>query len=370
MSKEKEIGVELLRIVAMFMICMGHVNISIWANISDESKLFPWVSFMELACIYGVNIFGLITGYLGGSMTIRMKKFFRLWAEVFFYTLISLFIALLFFPEMLNKALVVQLIFPISRGIYWYITAYFCVLLVSPILNNYISNLSGSRNYLFIVCVLAVIIYSFFINDVFQFGWGYNAVWLIFLYCLGAAIKNLEYGKVKSVHPRAALIFVIAWLISLIINWVLKITVARGTTYINDRILRYDNILVLIGSLALFILFIKIDIKTEWKKRIVCYFSTSCLAVYLIQVNPIYWINVISQEYVYLLEGGSFRYVSHLLFHSIITFLAFITIDKIRIFLFKMLRIDNLIDFASHKCDVFITGILSRYESHVHSSVH
>lgn len=71
----KKSGIEILRIIATFMICMGHVNISIYCNVSENSSIYPYVCFAELACLYGVNIYGLITGYVSISKQIKLKRF-------------------------------------------------------------------------------------------------------------------------------------------------------------------------------------------------------------------------------------------------------------------------------------------------------
>lgn len=348
--KDRQTGIEILRIIATFMICLGHVNISIYFNVSEDSNLYPYVCFMELACLYGVNLFGLITGYVSVSNDWKVKSFIKIWFEVLFYTVIGLLIAYFCFPELYSRELILQSIFPISKGTYWYISAYLGMLMLSPVLKMFINSLDNRKRKIFLVILIGIAIYSFLINDIYGFGWGYSASWLIYLYCLGGVLKYVEIPKFNIKIKRifqSKLILSLVYIFTVISNWALKLKFANNIYYIGDRIQRYDNIFILVGSIALFFLFSKIEISSKRLRKVIVFVSSTCLGIYLIQVNPVYWNQIVSQKYTYLLNGGKIKYVSQLLLHSIATFLVLAGIDKVRQLVFSYCGVNQLINKIS-----------------------
>ena len=348
----KKSGIEILRIIATFMICMGHVNISIYCNVSENSSIYPYVCFAELACLYGVNIYGLITGYVSISKQIKLKRFFRIWLEVIFYTIIGLIISYLFFPELISKELILQSLFPISTGTYWYVTAYIGVLLVSPILNTFINSLNCKMCKIILVILMGIAVYSFFVRDIYGFGWGYNSNRLIYLYCVGALLKKIEniqfdIHSFNSIRIKwgCGLIYGL----SVICNWIMKIKYANEKYYVNDRIQRYDNTFILIGSVCLFLLFTKVNINNKLAYKLITFFSSTCFGIYIIQVYPVYWSQIISKRYIYLLDVGRVKYVFYLLLYSTTMFIFLAFIDKIRQVIFTYCRVNELIDKVSKK---------------------
>lgn len=77
---------------------------------------------------------------------------------------------------------------PITSKTYWYITAYFTVWIVSPLLNIIVERVYTAFIW---ICLLA----SLFVLSVVITTSGNNAMWLSLLYVIGATIKKSDFGN-------------------------------------------------------------------------------------------------------------------------------------------------------------------------------
>ncbi len=89
----RNLNIEVLRIVSMFMIIAGHAitHTNILDNISGYN--FYIIKFFGIVFNVATNVYVLISGYLLCDKTFKIKKVFNLWFQVFFYsTLIYIFL--------------------------------------------------------------------------------------------------------------------------------------------------------------------------------------------------------------------------------------------------------------------------------------
>lgn len=101
-TKIRQSNFELLRLVAMFMIVLGHANQSSIGVVSREDIFSnPFDSFLRLFlqqfCTVSVNVFILISGWFGIRSTI--KGFANMMFQVFFFSSIILIGALMLHVE-------------------------------------------------------------------------------------------------------------------------------------------------------------------------------------------------------------------------------------------------------------------------------
>ena len=102
----------------------------------------------------------------------------------------------------------IQAFFPIITGQYWYVTAYFGLLIFMPILNLALRKLNTKD--LKHIVLLAIIFFSVLpalLNtkvDEFSFAKGFSMNWLSVLYIIGAYLKRLD---LKRLFSRKSLLF-------------------------------------------------------------------------------------------------------------------------------------------------------------------
>ena len=206
-----------------------------------------------------------------------------------------------------------------------------------------------------ITVLLALAGYCFFVNDVLAIGWGYNAIWLSWLYIMGGVlriIKDKNYFPVLNYLHRKG-IYLFLYFMSVLMNWLLYFY-GYGNAYINERIQRYNNIYIVLGAISLFWGLCDMETNKPIIKRIVPFFSTCCLSVYLIQVNPLFWNQIISEKYMYLLNGSAIQYLSQTVIHVVLSFIILCVIDKVRQCLFELLKVNKLMDVIGDKLNQYV----------------
>lgn len=161
--KQKNVSIELLRIVSMVMIVYHHfyTHSQFEGLIPFSKKAIILQDFGNFGKI-GVLLFGLITGYFLIDQTFKLNRIVRLSNLVRFYTLISFFSWLVIDnPTELIKENLLYALFPIIFERYWFVTAYAIVLLFQPMIKHYLVGETRANQLKYFV----IIIFSFSIVE-------------------------------------------------------------------------------------------------------------------------------------------------------------------------------------------------------------
>ena len=138
--KKKNLGIELLRIVAMMMVVVLHYLdkggiLQPYMDNMEPSNLFYWL--LEAFALESVNVYILITGYLLADAAWKPKRLFQVVLQVYFYTIlipVVLILAGLVAPGSITLYDWIRYLFPVGQECYWYISAYTVMIVFSPIL--------------------------------------------------------------------------------------------------------------------------------------------------------------------------------------------------------------------------------------------
>ena len=197
-SEQKKVirnyGIDVLRIIAMFFVTMGHLVG--WGGIIESagqmSVEYEAAQMLKIISLCSINCFGFISGYVGYGKKLNVKKLFLLWIQVVFWLLVITWVMKIFFPITITREKMIKMFFPIVSQTYWYITAYFIIMFFAPVMNwliNKIGKLFIIAYVISLICVSVILTTS-----------GNNAVWLMICYCGGALIK--KYDKYIDAMPR------------------------------------------------------------------------------------------------------------------------------------------------------------------------
>lgn len=89
--KERNQGVEILRVLSMYMVVLLHILVQggVLRNAYNGSAQY-WISwFIEILCYGAVNIFALISGYVSYNTTsIKIDRLVKFWMQILFYTIL------------------------------------------------------------------------------------------------------------------------------------------------------------------------------------------------------------------------------------------------------------------------------------------
>jgi surface polysaccharide O-acyltransferase-like enzyme len=182
--KTRNGNVELLRLLLMFMIVTLHYIVhgrgyaaNGFANI-HSSATYSIEMTLAVLCQLGVTGFMFISGYYG--IQFKKSRLFSLWAQGVFYILaLNAFLYIVgapFFPTAIARSPL-----PFSSAGLWFYSAYFCVYMVSPILNKGIEGL-GKKDFQWILGVLGFYLYvGSFLGKVVSTEF----ILLLYIYLLG-----------------------------------------------------------------------------------------------------------------------------------------------------------------------------------------
>lgn len=126
---------ELLRILSMGMIILSHYEIYGEPHVRSLRFLAPLGQV-------GVGIFVMISAYFlteeRNSKSKLLKRLLNLWCHVVFYSWVLLIIDLLAGFSPIYKSALVKSLFPIAGNNYWFVTSFFLLMFIVPLLNEFI----------------------------------------------------------------------------------------------------------------------------------------------------------------------------------------------------------------------------------------
>lgn len=296
--REKNYGIEWLRILSMYMVAVLHTlgQGGILSSFQQGTLEYNIAWFLETSAYGAVDCFALISGYVGWHSHFSYRKGLRIWLQTFFYTIGITILFAIFMPETVAKEQWLGAFFPIMQKQYWYMTAYAGLFVLIPILNRAIAELSKKE--LLRICLAIFVVFSLlptvFNVTVFGLGGGYSAIWLMLLYILGGfwgrvndPIKESHRLEIFSISipilsiPMAYLLAILIYLFCTAISFYLKLS--GFSQYIS-----YTSPTILLGSCSLFFLFSSLKCG-KISKRFASFLAPSALSVYLIHVNPLVW---------------------------------------------------------------------------------
>lgn len=258
-QKERDSGLELLRIIGLFLIFWMH-----GASSYQNNELSAWLCIViETIGNVGVPIFILISGYFG--IRLKPKKLIQLDWMLIFYCWTGL--ALRFAWGQAGDYGMEQIlsyVFPVIGRNSWYFTCYFALAFLSPFLNEFVEKLSQENFKKLLVTMLIIFsaITTFLFFDITQDG-GKGIINMTLLYLIGRYIRMY---KDKVVIKRSKLLGVYALLMAVCIALNGALYVVSGT--VQNRFSRDNTLFTIAASVCLFLVFKDIHFKSKVVNRI------------------------------------------------------------------------------------------------------
>ena len=143
--KERNLGIELLRIVSMFLIivlhCLGLGGAGKCAPEHTVQNSILW--FLTAVCYGSANLYALTSGYVCIRATHRWERMIELWLQVFLYS-VGIFAVdrILGGSGDLSWRQIISLLLPVTSNRYWYFSAYFFLFAFLPFINPLLERLS------------------------------------------------------------------------------------------------------------------------------------------------------------------------------------------------------------------------------------
>ncbi|SDB39120.1 Surface polysaccharide O-acyltransferase, integral membrane enzyme [Pseudobutyrivibrio sp. YE44] len=351
MREEKRlVGIDLLRNLSMFGIVLLHMTgaSGIITSATPGTTNYYCAWFVEAIVFCSVNVFGLISGYVGVEGKWKISNYMYLWLEVEFYNVLIYFFARLIHPEWIDGYELKELFFPVSSNLYWYFSAYFMVFAFMPIINAAFETLN--KGSLTIILILMFIMYSIIpliIGDTFYAGFGYSGSWLVFLYYFGGYIRRFSEIEKKSALFLLGYIIItlLAFCIYIMRNYVSENYVSN----LLNGLFKYNSPVVLAQAIFLIYAFKSLNLNSILR-RITISIAPLSFAVYLIHGHKILFWALIVEKWNYFASCSIYKQLLVSGGMSILIFVSCILIDWIRYRIFEILRVRTILK----KLDVYV----------------
>ena len=327
MSK-RESGLELLRIVCIFLIILMH-SFGMIKDYCSINNIYITGGIINAIGNVGVSCFLLISGYFG--IKLKADKFIYLIYITTLYTVLSSIICHSSGFDIIKSLVVV----PIYGN--WFISCYLILMLLSPFIDRLIKSLSEFEfkiliSILFIVSSFLPTLFISYYHTVITSG-GKCLVYVFFLYLVGRYIGLYRQGLKNENIFMWGIFIIIITSISLF-NLLITELLDREC-----RILAMDcSPLILFSSIILLYIFKNF----KFHSKFINFIAKSVLAVYLLDgLRP--WVN---SFYKLQKSAQSNSLIVDLFIFSIIMIVLSVIIDKTRHYIFGKVEkagIDRLI---------------------------
>lgn len=284
----------------------------------------------ESTSICAVDTFILISGYFGIKW--KIKSFFNLSFQVFFYSFAVYFFCVAFGILVFEKRQFMQCFLGLCNS--WgfiknYVTLYF----LSPLLNTFSE--SSDRKKLFFYIIVLFFAENFIFHSV-------EAINFCLLYLIGKWINKTN--AVYELRLNALILYFVMTLVIFILSYSLYLIFHLDAPVMSGLVLAYSyaSPFVIIQAIGLFLVFAR----TEIQSKLINWAAASCLSIFLIHMHP-----AIKHIGYYkftddLYNKPVLEHLALLVFLIFIVFCGSIIIDKIRIYVSN--KIYNLLGLIAN----------------------
>jgi surface polysaccharide O-acyltransferase-like enzyme len=308
---------------------MGIIGHHIITNVISVDFVNPYYTFIDTIFHVSVVVFVLITGIYG--IKPRISKLLSLELEIIYYSIISAGVAYFAIKSIGLKELILSL-FPISRRVYWFMSAYVELYLASPFI-NFIIDRSSKRLFIYMIIVLGFSFCVLFNGDTFNAGT--NLTGFAFLYCLGRFMS--KYHLIDKLSNRSLFLFILVYLL---VAFFLSFSSKDGRIFGHfiNVFYRYNGIGIIAFGIAIVSLFHHFVFYNDAINRI----SKSVLAIYLIHENHLIANFVYVKPTQYLLSATQLHSFWVLVIEILCITVLCVLIDQLRILSFQRINFQYL----------------------------
>ena len=330
--KKRCYGVDIARMLSMFMVVLLHNlnqgGVLDWEVSSGRALVYLT---LENYAIVAVNVFSLISGYLSVGHAVKPSRMFDLWFAAFFWSVFTSIVGIATGVE--PDGWFVSCLFPVCNVKYWYLDAFLTMQLFLPFINGGIERLGKRLVGQLAICLVAVCSLLGFAGGLGITG-GYSTLWLLVLWIVGAAIRlNADVVKKLISTKRLAFGVVAIPLLSTAMEWSSSIA---GLSV--DRWIYYVSPLVVIQAICLFLICLRIDVRSEKVRTLLVNLSPAAFGVYLIDNSTCFYQMWLSNRFAWIPDVRILKGVLFILLASVAMFVCFLLIEAIRLRLHNQLR--------------------------------
>ena len=262
--RKRNLGLDIARVIAILGVIVLHINGAGGGLNAASIGTAQWIAvyLTEILAYCSVDLFGLISGYLG--IYSNKKSFLRAIELLSISMLYCILITIAFiciFPKKMGLSNIVVGLVPFVKGKYWYLYCYLPIAVFQPYVNDFVNRLEVKQleKMVAVITLFFSFIPTLIRSDNFGLNNGYSVMWLLICYIIGALIRRKEdsYPHHKSVICFGA--FFVSAIVLLLGNcFIIKVT---GKCI--DYFVLYTSPIVLFMAASLLIGFKNLKFKSE-----------------------------------------------------------------------------------------------------------
>lgn len=356
-NKQRNSNVEFLRIIAMFMVvighCTGHGSIDTSTLPNGIEKWF--LDSMNLGKL-GVAIFIMITGYFLSQAKFNIKRIVNVVLQTVFYS-VTIFAIFCIFDRATYFTVMQAItnVFPVMMSQYWFVTMYVVLSFLMPFINKLLYNIDR-KQFLWLLIVLLFfycIEPTILLFNAMQIG-GYISSGILY-YCIGAYIRKYPDNIFSKKHLSNILTVIVFVLIMLVpaVRAILGVQSGILNEKVETLFSLYSILFVLFSA---FILITFVNMKPHYNKFI--NFVGGCtFGVYLIHdhdfVRNLFWGNLFNN----LSYANSLVLIPYTLFSVLVVFTVCTLIEALRKYVIEKYVLKRLYDFICFLIDKIVMNI-------------
>ena len=363
---KRNFGIDLLKIISMFMIVNLHVigHGGLAGGTQQVTGEFVVVWTWETIMYCAVNCYAIISGFVGYGRERKWAGTINLWVQTFFYSVgIPVVLLLTGIYDGGGIKSIVKCLFPLSTERYWYFTAYIGMILFAPLLNRAVDVMEKRelRNALVIITLVLGLPTTIFYSDPFHIEYGCSAIWLMIMYLIGAYIK--KYGTPDIPKKR----FMIGFWVTIILNCVAKFSaqfvatklgIALSNSYFNANVVPT----IVIAAICLVCYFKDVEIKSSFAQKIAVSGSALTYGVFLFHVHPFMINTTLLGKFLWILDYPIWAIIPIIIACSVIIFSVSLIVEWVRKTVFGLLRIDKFGPFVESFCQKLYDTVEKKLE--------
>ena len=298
-KSERNMGVELFRIVSMILVIllhvMGHGGVRTYSEYLSTNYQVAW--FLETVGYCSVNCYAIISGFANVKTKFKFRRFIFLWVETVVLIAAITAIVHFFVPSVeVQKEWWISGLLPLSHRELWYLCAYFFMFPLIPLLNKGLLSLNRWQHIAIIIWLQVPTIFKLIMHtDNYNLGGGYSTIWLICLYVLGAYFRIYgapKWAKWFVTLPVFFLSVFVAWFKMIYIEKQAELgLIAEDSVKYDyrDDLISYVSPCMVIMATMLLIFFMQIKIKGRPVKLLIANFAKATWGVFVLHVCSAGW---------------------------------------------------------------------------------
>lgn len=339
-TKERNMGIELLRIICMLCIIIQHIIGHGWViqSLHPGTWKYDLVVMLRSLCLFSISGFALISGYVGVQSRFRYSSVVLQWTKVWLYSVFFTALSGIVEPGTVTKGDWFKALLPTLNTTYWYFTAYLGCAMFAPVINKAMKQMTRKQGT--VVVVTLIYIFSMFSNalggDTMYVDVGKGTLWLVVLYAVGA-----YFGHFKP-HERVpmAVLWVLAGLSAIVMALLQPVAQRLGIAYLSGDP-RNNSIQTVMMALAMVLLFSRLEIRRG--KRWVSWLGGASFSVYVLHEHSFIRKYTITQAYRLTVLGRVQILVGIVLFAMAI-YLGCALVDAVRQKIYDKLHVKQKIE--------------------------